>query len=46
MIEGELFIRTLSTTLLQIFCEFMLHSKVIFESMADTDDTNQVNLQA
>ena len=28
--EGELIIRTLSTTLLEIFCKFMLHSKVIF----------------
>ena len=37
--DGELFIRTLSTTLLQIFCDFMLHFKVIFESLKVPDDT-------
>ena len=44
--EGELFFNTLSATLLQIFWEFMLHSKVIFESMTGPDDTGQVDLQA
>ena len=43
--EGELFIRSLSTTLLQILCEFMPHSKVIFKSMAGPDKTGQVDLQ-
>ena len=40
-----MFIRTLSSTLLQIFCEFMLHPKVIFESMREADDTFYVYLQ-
>ena len=30
--------------LLQIFCEIMLHSKVIFKSMTGPDDTHHVNL--
>ena len=40
-IEDELFIRTLSTTPLQIFCEF-----AIFKNMTSPDDTCQVYLQA
>ena len=40
----ELFIRTLSTTLLQILCKFMLHSKVIFENLKGPDDSYQVVL--
>ena len=43
---GELIIRTLSTTPLQIICKSMLHSKVIFKSMTDPDDIGQVNLMA
>ena len=35
---GELFMRTLSTTLLQIFSKFMLNSKVIFKRMTSPDD--------
>ena len=34
-----MFLRTLSTSLLQIFCESMLHSKVIFKNMTGPDDT-------
>ena len=44
--EGELFIRTPSTTLLQIFRKFVLYSKVILKSLADPDDIGQVGLQA
>ena len=44
--EEELFIATLSTTLLQIFCKVMLHSKIIFKSMSGPDDIGQVDLQA
>ena len=36
--EGEMLIRTLSTTLLQIFCKIILISKVIIESIIDPDD--------
>ena len=32
-------ITTLSTTLLSMFCEFMLHFKVIFQSLTGPDDT-------
>ena len=39
--EGELFIQTPSTTLLQIFYKFMLHSKVIFKSMIGPDNNDQ-----
>ena len=42
--EEELFIRTLSTTLLQIFCKCMLYSKVIFKNMIIPDDACQVDL--
>ena len=34
-------IRTKSTTLLQIFCEFILNSKVIFKSIICPDDTGK-----
>ena len=37
--EGEMFIRILPTTLLQIFCENLLNLKVIFKSMKIADDT-------
>ena len=37
--EGEFFIKTLSTTLLQIVCELLLHSEVIFKIVTDPDDT-------
>ena len=36
----------LSITLLQIFCKFMLLSKVIFKSMTGPDDDGQANLKA
>ena len=44
--EGEMFTRTPSTTLFQIFFEFMHYSKIIFQSMTGPDDTGQVDLQA
>ena len=44
--EEELFVGTLSTTLLQIFCKFTLHSKVIFKSMKGPEDTVLVNIKA
>ena len=34
----EMLIRTLSTNLLQIFCEIFLNSKVIVKSIIDPDD--------
>ena len=37
--EGEMFIRILPTTLLQIFCENLLYFQVIFKSMKIADDT-------
>ena len=37
--EGEMFIRILLTTLLQIFCENLLYFQVIFKSMKIADDT-------
>ena len=37
--EWELFIKTLSTTLIEIVCELMLYSEVIFTSMTGPDDT-------
>ena len=37
--EGELFIRSQTTTPLQIFCELSLYSQVIFKSMRVADDT-------
>ena len=36
---GEIFIKHQTKTLLQIFCELFLHSKVIFKSMRVADDT-------
>ena len=42
--EGELFIKTLSTTLLQIICILVLYSDVIIESINGPDDTCQVDL--
>ena len=42
----EMLIRTPPTTLLQIFCEFMLNSKVILKSILDPDDTCLGYLQA
>ena len=35
-----------STTLLQIYCEFMIYSKVIFKSVKGPDGTYQGNLHA
>ena len=37
--EGEMFIRILPTTLLQIFCENLFYFQVIFKSMKIADDT-------
>ena len=37
--EGEMFIRILPTTLLQIFCENLLYIQVIFKSLRIADDT-------
>ena len=36
----------ISTTLLEIFCEFMLHSRAIFKFMTGPDGTGQVDLKA
>ena len=36
--EGEILIRILPTTLLQIFCKIILYSKVINKSMVHPDD--------
>ena len=44
--DGELYIKTLPTTLLQIVYKLMLHSEVIFKSMTGPDDTHQVDFQA
>ena len=44
--EGELFIQTPFTSLLQIFCKFMLYSEVIFQNVTGPDGTGQVDLQA
>ena len=38
--DGELFIRTLSTTFLQILSKLVLHLKIIFKSMTSPDDTD------
>ena len=40
--EAELFIKTLSTTLLRIVCERMLHSEVIFKSMSGPENTGNL----
>ena len=37
--EGKMLIRIQTTTLLQIFCEFLLYYQVIFKSMRVADDT-------
>ena len=37
--EGEMLIRILPTTLLQIFCKNLLYFQVIFRSMKIADDT-------
>ena len=39
LFEGEMFIRILPTTLLQIFCENLLYFQVILKSMKIADDT-------
>ena len=44
--EGELLIKTLFTTLIPIFCIFILHLKVIFKSVTGAEDTGQVDLKA
>ena len=44
--EGEMFITTLYTTLLQIFCEYFLDEKVISESITGPDKICQGDLQA
>ena len=40
-----MFIRILPTTLLQIFCENLLHFQVIFKSMKVADDTSRGTLE-
>ena len=37
--EGEMFIRILPTTLLQIFCKNLLYFQVIYKSMKIADNT-------
>ena len=37
--DGEMFIRTRPTNLLQIFCKMIVNFKVIVKSMKDPDDT-------
>ena len=44
--EREMFIEIQPTTLLQIFCEFMIYSKVILKSIKGPDVTCQGDLQA
>ena len=39
ILEGELLIRTQSTTIHQIFSEAVLNSKVIFKNIIGPDDT-------
>ena len=41
--EGEMLIRCQITTLLQIFCELLLYSQIIFRSMKVADDTSKSN---
>ena len=43
--EGEMFIRSQITTLLQIFSELSLYSQVIFKSMKVADDTSGGTLE-
>ena len=38
-------IRSQPTTLLQIFCELLLYSQVIFKSMGVADDTSKSNTE-
>ena len=38
--EGEMVMRTVRTTLLQIFCKIILISKVIIKSIIDQDDNS------
>ena len=42
--EGEMLFRTQPTILLQIFCEFVIHSQVIFESIIGPEYTCQGDL--
>ena len=42
--DAEMSIRTLPTTLLQIFCKIILISKVIIKSIIDADDNIWRNL--
>ena len=42
--EGEMLIRS-RTTILQLLCEFLLHSQVIFKSRKVADDTFSRNSQ-
>ena len=44
--EGKLFIKTLSTTHLQLICKFMLHSIIIFKCITGPDNACQVDIQA
>ena len=41
--EGEMLITSQTTTPLQIFCELLLYSLVIFKSMKEADDTSKSN---
>ena len=45
IIEGELVIRNVSTTLHHKLFIFMLSFKVVFKSMTGPDDTHQLDLQ-
>ena len=44
--EGGMLINTQHTILLQIFCEFVINYKVIYESIEGTDNTCQKDVQA
>ena len=44
--EGEILVTTQPTILLQTFCEFSAHSKIIFKSVTNPDDTSQRGHQA
>ena len=46
ILEGELFIKSLSTTVLQIVCKFLLYYEVIFQYMSGPDVSCQIDLQA
>ena len=43
MFDGEMLIKTLPPTLLQIFCEIFHISKVIVKSIVDPDDNFWMN---